>query len=68
MHPIKLAGGGLIVLGLVFRAISLAYFKLKAKTLPNTPAALRRFERQRRNALVIDALIVALGFYVVLRG
>lgn len=68
MHPIKIAGGLLIVLGLLFRAVSIAYFKLKARTLPDTPAARRRFERSRRNALVIDACVVALGFYVVLRG
>ena len=68
MNPIKVAGGVLIVLGFLFRAISIAYFNLKAKTLPGTPVALRRFERSRRNALVIDACVVALGFYVVLRG
>lgn len=68
MNPIKIVGGVLIVLGLLFRAVSIAYFNLKARTLPGTPVALRRFERKRRNALVIDALVVALGFYVVLRG
>lgn len=68
MNPIKIVGGLLVVLGLLFRAVSIAYFNLKAKSLPDTPTALRRFERSRRNALVIDALVVALGFYVILRG
>lgn len=68
MNPIKVVGGVLVVLGLLFRAISIAYFNLKAKTLPHTPVARRRFERSRRNALVIDACVVALGFYVILRG
>ncbi len=61
-------GGLLILLGAVFRAISLAYFNLRARTLPDTPAARRRFFAKKRNALVIDALFVVGGVYVILRG
>jgi hypothetical protein len=68
LNPIKIAGGIIVLLGFVFRAISIAYFNLKLKTLPDTPAARRRHAFKKRNALVIDALFVAAGFYVILRG
>lgn len=68
MNPIKLVGLALVILGVVFRAISLAYFNLRAKTLPDTPLARRRFLSSKRNALFIDALFIAGGFYVIIRG
>lgn len=66
MNPIKIIGGLLVLFGFVFRAISIAYFKSKLKTLPDTPAARQRYERKKRNALWIDGAFVALGFYVLL--
>ena len=66
MNPKKVIGGVLIVLGLLFRAISLAHFNQKAKTLPDTPVARRRFAQSRRNALLIDGGFIAFGFYVLL--
>lgn len=68
MNPIKVAGGVLVLLGVVFRAISLAYFRLRARTLPDTPQARRRHEWSKRNALLIDAGFIVAGFYVILRG
>ena len=68
MNPIKVVGGVLVLLGVIFRAISLAYFNLKLKTLPDTPQARRRFETKRRNALIWDVLFIGAGFYVILRG
>ena len=58
----------MILLGVVFRAISLAYFNLRAKTLPDTPLARRRFFAKKRNALFIDALFMVGGVFVILRG
>ncbi len=66
MNPIKIIGGVLVLLGFVFRAISIAYFNSKSKSLPDNPAARRRFEVKKRNALWIDAAFVAAGFYVLL--
>ena len=66
MDPFKIIGGVLVALGFVFRAISIAYFKQRAKSLPDTPTALRQFEGRRQRALVIDALFIVLGFYLLL--
>lgn len=66
MDPFKIIGGALVALGFVFRAISIAYFKQRAKLLPDTPKAQRQFEGRRQRALVIDALFIALGFYLLL--
>ena len=68
MNPIKIIGLVLVMLGVVFRAISVAYFNLRAKTLPDDPRVRRRFFAKKRNALFIDALFVAGGFYVIIRG
>ena len=66
MNPFKIIGGLLIVLGVAFRAISIAYFNLRAKTLPDNPPAQRRFAASKQRALVIDALFIGFGFYVLL--
>jgi len=66
MNPFKIAGGLLIVLGVAFRAISIAYFNLRAKTLPDTPQARRRFAASRQRALIIDYLFIAAGVYTLL--
>ena len=59
-------GGLLIVLGVAFRAISIAYFNLRAKSVPDDGRARRRFAAKRQRALIIDALFIAAGFYVLL--
>ena len=66
MDPFKIIGGVLVALGFIFRAISLAYFKQRAKTLPETPKVRRQFEARKQRALIIDALFIALGFYLLL--
>ena len=66
MDPFKIIGGVLVALGFVFRAISVAYFKQRAKSLPDTPAALRQFEGRRQRALLIDAVFIGMGFYLLL--
>ena len=68
MNPIRVGGGVIVLIGFAFRAISVAYFNLKLKTLPDTPAARRRYERKKRGALLWDALFIVGGFYVILRG
>ena len=66
MDPFKIIGGVLVALGFVFRAISIAYFKQRAKSVPDTPSAKRQFEGRRQRALIIDALFVVGGFYLLL--
>ena len=66
MDPIKIIGGGMVLLGCIFRAISLAYFAKRARAVPDNPRARRQFEARRQRALVIDALFVVLGFYLIL--
>jgi len=66
LDPFKIIGGVLVALGFVFRAISVAYFKQRAKSLPDAPRALRQFESRRQRALVVDALFIILGFYLLL--
>ena len=66
MDPFKIIGGVLVVLGFVFRAISLAYFKQQAKYLPETPKVRRQFAGRKQRALIIDALFIVLGFYLLL--
>ncbi len=68
MLPNHIVGGVLIVLGIIISQISIAYFNLRARSLPGTPQAQRRHEFSKRNALLIDAGFVAAGFYVILRG
>lgn len=63
-NPVKIIGGTLIVLGIVFRAISVAYFQARMASVP--PCARRLWERKRRNALWIDAGIALLGFSLLL--
>ncbi len=59
-------GGLLIVFGVVFRAISIAYFNLRAKTLPDNPKTQRQFAASRQRALLIDYLFIAAGVYTLL--
>ncbi|MGI4791300.1 MAG: hypothetical protein ACRYFS_20935 [Janthinobacterium lividum] len=66
MDPFKIVGGVLVALGFIFRAISLAYFKQRAKSLPEAPKARRQFEGRKQRALIIDALFIASGFYLLL--
>ena len=66
LDPFKIIGGALVALGFIFRAISLAYFKQRAKLLPDTPKALRQFEGRKQRALMIDALFIVMGFYLLL--
>ena len=66
MDPFKIIGGVLVALGFIFRAISLAYFKQRAKSVAETPKAQRQFEGRKQRALIIDALFIAMGFYLLL--
>ena len=66
MDPFKIIGGVLVLLGFVFRGISLAYFGQRAKFVTDTPQAQRKFAASKQRALIIDALFVAAGFYVLL--
>lgn len=66
MDPFKIIGGVLVALGFLFRAISLAYFKQRAKSVLDTPKAQRQLEGRKQRALVIDALFVVMGFYLIL--
>ena len=66
MDPFKIIGGVLVALGFIFRAISLAYFRQRAKSLPESPKERRRFEGRKQRALVIDALFIVMGFYLLL--
>lgn len=66
MDPFKIIGGVLVLLGFLFRGISLAYFHQRAKSVPDTIQARRKFAARKQRALVIDGLFVAAGFYVLL--
>lgn len=66
LDPFKIIGGGLVLLGFVFRGISLAYFGQRARSVPETPQAQRKFSARKQRALVIDALFIVAGFYVLL--
>lgn len=66
MNPFKIIGGLLIVFGVAFRAISISYFNLRAKSLPDDPPARRRFAASRQRALLIDYLFIAAGLYTLL--
>jgi hypothetical protein len=67
MNPIKILGGILVALGFIFRAICIAYFKARApKSTQNNIVAMRRYQSQRRNALIIDAGFVVAGIYLIL--
>jgi len=61
----KIIGAVLIVLGLMFRAISVAYFKAKEPHVKNTLAAQRGFTASRRRALYIDLLFFIFGILVL---
>ena len=66
MNPFKIIGGLLILFGVVFRAISIAYFNLRAKSVPGNPKAQRRLASSRQRALIIDYLFIAIGLYTLL--
>lgn len=66
MDPFKIIGGALILLGFVFRAISISYFGHRAKFVPDTPKAQRQFASRKQRALIIDGLFFITGIYVLL--
>lgn len=66
MDPFKIIGGVLVALGFIFRAISLAYFNQRAKSLPDDAKARRVFAGRKQRALVIDAAFLMMGFYLLL--
>jgi fructose-specific phosphotransferase system IIC component len=66
MDPFKIIGGLLVALGFLFRAISLAYFKQRAGSVPDTEKARRQFAGRKQRALLIDAGFIATGFYLLL--
>lgn len=66
MDPFKIIGGILVALGFIFRAISLAYFNGRAKSLPDNAKAHRAFAGRKQRALVIDAFFIVAGFYLLL--
>ena len=68
MNPIKIFGGVLVALGFIFRAISIAHHNQKAKTLPETPTARRRFEASKNWAWRVDVAFIVIGFYLIIRA
>jgi len=66
LNLFKIIGGTLIVLGFAFRAISIAYFNLREKSLPDDAKIRRKFLAKKRRALFIDAAFIAFGFLVLL--
>lgn len=54
------------MLGFAFRAISIAYFNLREKSLPDDAKIRRKFLAKKRRALFIDAAFIAFGFLVLL--
>lgn len=66
MDPFKIIGGLLVALGFLFRAISIAHFNQRAKSLPDDPKARRVFAGRKQRALMIDAFFVVMGFYLLL--
>ena len=66
MDPFKIIGGVLVALGFIFRAISVAYFKQRAKSPPETPKAKRQLEGRKQRSLIIDVAFIAMGFYLLL--
>jgi len=67
LNYIKVIGGVLVFFGFLFRAISIAYFKVREDKVPDNPQARRRFEASKRRALMIDAAFIAFGFLVILQ-
>lgn len=65
MDPFKIIGGMLVALGFLFRAISLAYFHQRAKSLPDNLKARSAFAGRKQRALVIDAFFILMGFYLL---
>lgn len=66
MNPIKVIGGVLVFLGLIFRGICTAYFRTHEASVPDTPKARRRFEARKRRAFLIDAAFIVIGFAIIL--
>lgn len=66
MDLFKIIGGVLVLLGFVFRGVSVAYFGQRAKSVPDTAMAQRKFAARKQRALIIDGLFIAAGFYVLL--
>jgi len=57
----KIIGLALIILGVLFRMISIAYFRMRAPYVHNTLAAQRAFAASKRRALWIDAAFFIAG-------
>lgn len=66
MDPFKIIGGLLVALGFLFRVISLAYFRQRAKAVPETERARRQFAGRKQRALWLDAGFIVAGFYLLL--
>jgi fructose-specific phosphotransferase system IIC component len=66
LDPFKIIGGVLVALGFIFRAISLAYFNQRAKSVPDNLKAQKKFAGRKQRALMIDALFIGMGFYFLL--
>ena len=66
LDPFKIIGGVLVALGFIFRAISLAYFNQRAKSVPDEPKAQKKFAGRKQRALIIDAFFIVFGFYFLL--
>jgi hypothetical protein len=65
LDPFKIFGGVLIVLGVIFRAISIAYFNQRAKFLPDDPKVRKRHLKKQQRALLIDYAFIAAGIYTL---
>ena len=66
MNLIKIIGGVLVCLGFAFRAVCVAYFKVREPQSAASRKAVRRFEAQKRRAFLIDALFIVIGFALIM--
>lgn len=65
MSPQKIAAGVLILLGVVFRGISLAHYRMQSKQTPSVGIERRVLERKKQRALYIDYAFIAIGVYLL---
>ncbi len=66
MDPFKIVGGVLVALGFIFRAISLAYFAHREKSVADSDKARRHWAGRKQRALLLDAAFILMGFYLIL--
>lgn len=66
MFLFKIIGAVLICLGLMFRAICVAYFKAREPHVGDTPSARRGFAASKRRALYIDVAFFLAGVMILL--